>query len=146
MWFKGEGFTDRVKQWWDLYHVSGSPSSMLVQKLKLLKLDLKRWNVEVFGDVNAKKNEVLSRIQDLDMVEEQRILSSEERSSHQQYKAEYKNLLLLEEISWRQKSQVTWLEKGIRIPAFFIVWLIQIVDLIPLIVYPLMGFKLLIRQ
>ena len=70
MWLKGAGFTDKVQEWWNSYCVSGSPSAVLVQKLKLLKNDLKRWNVEVFGDVNKKKNDLLLQIQDLDRVEE----------------------------------------------------------------------------
>ena len=60
MWLKWEGFTDRVHQWWNSYSVSGSPSSRLVQKLKFLKMDLRKWNVEVFGDVNVKKKMIYS--------------------------------------------------------------------------------------
>ena len=88
----------RVQQWWNSYNVSGSPRFILVQKLRLLKLDLRRWNVEEFGDVNLKKNEVLLKIQDLERVEEQRPLSDEERVSQEQSKSEYENLLILEEI------------------------------------------------
>ena len=52
MWLKSEGFHDRVNRWWNSYNHSGSPSFVLVQKLKSLKLDLRRWNKEVFEDVN----------------------------------------------------------------------------------------------
>ena len=48
MWLKDEGFVDRVRSWWDSYQVHGAPSFILANKLKLLKNDLKRWNVEVF--------------------------------------------------------------------------------------------------
>ena len=88
----------RIQQWWNSSNVSGSPSSILVQKLRLLKSDLRRWNVEEFGDANLKKNEVLLKIQDLERVEEQRPLSDEERVSQEQSKSEYENLLILEEI------------------------------------------------
>ena len=70
MWLKSEGFHDRVKWWWNSYNYSGSPSYVLVQKLKYLKINLHRWNKEVFGDVNMRKNELLAQIQDLDMLEE----------------------------------------------------------------------------
>ena len=45
-WLKDEGFLERVCSWWESYHFHGSPNFYLVNKLKMLKLDLKRWNVE----------------------------------------------------------------------------------------------------
>jgi hypothetical protein len=48
MWLKSKGFVDRVKQWWDSYHFQGSPNFIVTNKLKALKVDLRRWN-EVFG-------------------------------------------------------------------------------------------------
>ena len=40
--------------------------------------------MEVFGDVNKKKNDLILQIQDLDRVEEQRSLSTSERLSKDQ--------------------------------------------------------------
>ena len=51
MWLKAEVFVDKVKQWWDGYNFAGSPSFILAQKLKVLKVDLKKWNREEFGDL-----------------------------------------------------------------------------------------------
>ena len=48
MWLKAEGFVDLVKQWWDSYVFQGTASFVLARKLKALKLDLKKWNEEVF--------------------------------------------------------------------------------------------------
>jgi hypothetical protein len=44
-----------VKQWWDSYLFQSSPIFILVSNLKALKTDLKRWNGEVFGNVEMKK-------------------------------------------------------------------------------------------
>jgi hypothetical protein len=52
MRLKVEGFSNRVKQWWDSYNYDGSPSIILAKKLKTLKSDLQRWNEKDFGDVN----------------------------------------------------------------------------------------------
>ena len=38
MWLKGEGFVDRVKEWWSNYQFTGSPSFVLASKLKALKM------------------------------------------------------------------------------------------------------------
>jgi len=51
MWLKDEGFVERVRSWWDSYYFQSAPSFVLANKLKLLKNDLKKWNVEVFGNV-----------------------------------------------------------------------------------------------
>ena len=51
MWLKDEGFVERVRFWWESYNVLGAPIFFLAYKVKLLKNDLKKWNVEVFGNV-----------------------------------------------------------------------------------------------
>ena len=55
----------------------------------------------------------------MERVEEQRPLSDEERVSQEQSKSEYENLLILEEIHWRQKSCATWLQEGDKNNRFF---------------------------
>ncbi len=92
---------------------------MLVQKLKALKVDLCCWNKEIFGDVNFRKNELQIRIQDMDLIEDTSTLSSEEQVTKDQLKAELENVLLFEEINWRQKSRATWLQEGDKNTRFF---------------------------
>jgi hypothetical protein len=58
MWLKVEGFVALVKQWWDSYLFQGTASFVLSRKLKALKLDLRKWNKEVFGNVDRKKSYV----------------------------------------------------------------------------------------
>ena len=111
MWLKSDGFLNRVLQWWNSYQYSGSPSYVLVQKLKALKSDIQQWNREDFGDINHKKDELMGSIQELDRVEDFRPLFAKERSLKTQAKSEVEKLLLLEEISWRQESRVLWLRE-----------------------------------
>ena len=54
MWLIDEGFLERVRSWWESYHFQGTPSYTLANKLKMLKLDLKRWNVEEFGNIGLR--------------------------------------------------------------------------------------------
>ena len=74
MWLKFEGFTDSVKGQQESYHFQGTPSFILVNKLKALKLDLKKWNLEEFGNVAQKINSLLDSITTLDAIEESRPL------------------------------------------------------------------------
>jgi hypothetical protein len=74
MWLKSDGFVDQVKTWCMSYEFYGLLSYVLVDKLKALKTDLKKWNDEVFDDVRKKKNELLEGIRELDLIEECRCL------------------------------------------------------------------------
>jgi hypothetical protein len=57
MWLKSEGFVEQVKQWWTSYNFQGSPSFILASKLKALKTDMKKWNEEVFGNIEKQKKD-----------------------------------------------------------------------------------------
>ena len=61
------------------YHFEGTPSFILARKLRALKLDLKKWNVEVFGNVQNRR-QAMSELNVLDGEAELRPLSSEERA------------------------------------------------------------------
>lgn len=62
MCLKAKGFVDMVKQCWDSYQFLSTPSFILANKLKWLKLDLKRWNKEVFGNIVERKKSLLEEI------------------------------------------------------------------------------------
>jgi hypothetical protein len=51
-----------VKHWWDSYSFQGTPSYVLACKLKALKHDLKKWNEEVFGNVERNKRKLFEEL------------------------------------------------------------------------------------
>jgi hypothetical protein len=71
-----------VKEWWESYHFEGTPSFILARKLRALKLDLKKWNVEVFGNVQNRRRQAMSELNVLDVKAELRPLSSGESSEN----------------------------------------------------------------
>ena len=66
MWLKAEGFADLVRGWWESYSISGTPSFVFASKLKALKADLKQWNVNHFGHVSLKKQQMMADLRELD--------------------------------------------------------------------------------
>ncbi|KAG6637694.1 hypothetical protein CIPAW_11G196100 [Carya illinoinensis] len=71
MWLKSEGFVELVRRWWNSYQMQGTPSKVLAGKLKALKRELKTWNEQVFGNVEAKKKSLFQELQSLEGVEDE---------------------------------------------------------------------------
>jgi hypothetical protein len=119
MWLKEEGFVEKVKTWWDSFQFFGSPSFILAKKLKALKWEIKRWNLEEFGDVRERNKASCEELKALDKTEEGRQLTEEEKLRRSQIARELEATLLQEEMSWRQKSRIRWLKEGDKCTKFF---------------------------
>jgi hypothetical protein len=119
MWLKEEGFVDKVRNWWASFSFRGSASFILAKKLRALKGEIKRWNLEVFGNVGARNKAWAEELEILDRFEEERGLSEEEKERRRVLSSELEASLLQEEICWTQKSRVRWLKEGDKCTKFF---------------------------
>ena len=105
MWLKAEGFKERVQRWWESSIFQGTPSYIVACKLKALKIDLKKWNKEVFGNVGVRKSQLMFDLNEMDVVAKLRALTGEEYEKKALIAANLERIALLEEISWRKKSK-----------------------------------------
>ena len=120
MWLKVEGFVERVQQWWNGYCFVSSCSFILAQKLKDLKVDLKKWNREEFGDLAFReKKKLLFELLGLDAIKEVWGLSNVVQSHRIQIRGDIEYLASLEEIFWRQKSRALFVKEGDNNTCFF---------------------------
>lgn len=62
MWLQTEGFLDLVKGWWQSYTIRGSPDFILSQKLRSLKQDITKWNREIYGKIETKRDRALEEL------------------------------------------------------------------------------------
>ncbi|RVX07436.1 hypothetical protein CK203_022574 [Vitis vinifera] len=102
-----------------LWGGSGFASFVLVAKLKALKPLLRDWNRNDFGKVEVNKALALNQVDFWDKVELTRPLTVHELEARRGAKEDFKRWVLLEEISWRQKSREVWLREGDRNTSFF---------------------------
>ena len=85
---------------------------MLHERLKYIKLKLKDWNKNEFGNIFTAKKEVEDKMQTLNqtLITDgfDRVRDEQVTKLHQGWE----NLCKQEEIYWRQKSRVQWLKEG----------------------------------
>ena len=77
-----------------------------MRKLQFVKSKLKEWNKESFGVLKERKKSILSDIANIDAVEQEGVLSSELSAQRALRKGELEELILREEVHWRQKGRV----------------------------------------
>ena len=118
MWVAHEDCINIVKNSWNI-SVIGCPMYVLNEKLKHLKLALKHWNINVFGNVHDQVKDAKLKV---DHIQEENDNNGHSDILMQQEKDVQlilEQALNVEELFWQQKSRVQWHCEGDRNTSYF---------------------------
>ena len=104
MWLQHLSFKDCFRSWRRGFQGVGWEGHKFMRKLQFVKVKLKEWNKEFFGVLKERKKSILSDIANID-VEQEGVLSSELSTQRALRKGELEELVLREEVNWRQKAK-----------------------------------------
>ncbi|XP_020243360.1 uncharacterized protein LOC109821594 [Asparagus officinalis] len=116
MWTRHESFKAQVLHIWQRPR-SHPPIIDICMKLKSLRYALKQWNSTIFGNIFTQKKDLENDILRI----ESSLQAQWDPSSHselQSFKAKWHEIVIREEIFWKQKMGIRWLKE--EVPLLFI--------------------------
>ena len=112
MWLQHPSFKECFSSWWREFDGNDWEGHKFMRKLQFVKVKLKDWNKNSFGTLKERKKNILDEIANIDAIEQEGVLSSELSAQRVLRKGELEELILREEIHWRQKAKVKWVKDG----------------------------------
>ncbi|KAL6139472.1 hypothetical protein ACLB2K_057776 [Fragaria x ananassa] len=119
MWLLHSSFQDLVANCWRSTMPVGCPMHITLQKLKALKLCLKDWNLNVFGNVHRQLEEARGKLADIQYTIYSHGYNEQLFSVEVEAKTAVLEATRRQEAFWRDKAKVKWLTDGDKCTAFF---------------------------
>lgn len=91
----------------------------MTDKLKLVKSNLRAWNLVVFGKIDEQINAIEDKIHDIDMEANIKNLTDGEVASRKELQIELWSWLRRKESYWAQVSRVKWIKEGDKNTRYF---------------------------
>lgn len=105
-------FLEVVQSSWQKPILATNNLAIFCLKLHRLARDLRRWSRYQIGDINLQLAVATEVILQLEVAQESRVLSVDERSLLSNLKSKFLGLAVLNKLKIRQRSRMTWLKEG----------------------------------
>ena len=111
MWLEHKGFNKAFDKWWKECSVQGWEGYKFLSRLKSMKFLVKRWNLEIFGDLRMKEEDLNRRLVELDGLEGSSRWSGDLIEERKKIKRDLSELFVKER-SLRLTAKVQWAKDG----------------------------------
>ncbi|KAJ9693494.1 hypothetical protein PVL29_012324 [Vitis rotundifolia] len=112
MWLQHPSFKENFRNWWSGFQGNGWEGHKFMRRLQFVKANLKEWNKVSFEELNERKKSILKDLANFDAIEQAGGLTPDLLVQRALRKGELEELVLREEIHWRQKVRVKWVKEG----------------------------------
>ncbi|XP_073016672.1 uncharacterized protein [Primulina eburnea] len=119
VWVREKNFKSSASIWWDRAAVRGWEGYKFMMKLKSVKMEIKRWNKEVYGMVDMRMGELRRKISVLDELESDGLGSEEVANERKENKMQLEDLICRQNRIHYQKSKIKWVKEGDQNTKFF---------------------------
>ena len=119
MWLHQLEFRNCFTTLWQEGQEDGWEGHKFMKKLKFVKSKLKGWNKGVFGDLRERKSIITLDIERIDRLEQEGNLSQDLIAFRNLRRKELGEVLLKEEVHWRQSSRIKWIKERDSNSKFF---------------------------
>ncbi|KAL8508390.1 hypothetical protein ACS0TY_018850 [Phlomoides rotata] len=122
-WIDHPQFKEFFHAKWQSYHIEGWAAYRLKEKLKLLKKDLRGWNIEIFGNIDFNIDWKKEEIEILDRIDDTMGLEAAEIIKRNKNVAELIRLGQWKEKLLAQRAKARWLRDGDVNSKYFHGWI-----------------------
>ncbi|CAL5336186.1 unnamed protein product [Camellia sinensis] len=111
-WTSHPQFKKEVEKVWEEVQIQGWASFRIMIKLKRLRAYLRRWNMEVFGNIDDQLKQAEDELHEWDLKAESRSLLEAEVHRRREIRSQVWQLSRSKERMWLQKSRMSWAQNG----------------------------------